>query len=139
VVDLLLLAVDSGLTVRLALEEVAGRAQGVVVGRVEAALRRVHAGARLADVLDELQDEVGDAGRPLLAALLDAERYGTPLAEPLERIGADLANQRRRQSEEAARRVPVKLLFPLVFCTLPAFALLTVVPLLAGSLPTLPE
>jgi hypothetical protein len=33
-----------------------------------------------------------------------------------------------------ARRLPVKLLFPLVLCTLPAFALLTVVPLLVGSL-----
>jgi hypothetical protein len=31
----------------------------------------------------------------------------------------------------------VKLLFPLVLCTLPAFALLTVVPLLAGSLRSL--
>ena len=36
-----------------------------------------------------------------------------------------------------ARRVPVQLLFPLVACVLPAFALLTVVPLLAGTLRTL--
>ena len=33
---------------------------------------------------------------------------------------------RRRTGEAAARRVPVKLLFPLVACVLPAFALLTV-------------
>ena len=37
------------------------------------------------------------------------------------------------RAEEAARRVPVKLLFPLVLCVLPAFALLTVAPLLAGA------
>jgi len=41
---------------------------------------------------------------------------------------------RRRNAEIAARRVPIKLLFPLVFCVLPSFALLTVVPVLAGSL-----
>jgi hypothetical protein len=38
----------------------------------------------------------------------------------------------------AARRVPVRLLAPLVTCVLPAFALLTVVPLLAASLESLP-
>ena len=38
------------------------------------------------------------------------------------------------RAEEAVRKVPVKLLFPLVTCTLPAFALLTVAPLVAGAL-----
>ena len=33
--------------------------------------------------------------------------------------------------------VPVKLLFPLVGCTLPAFALLTVAPLIAGAVRSL--
>jgi len=44
---------------------------------------------------------------------------------------------RRRKAEEAARRIPVKLLFPLVGCTLPAFALLTVAPLIAGAVRSL--
>ena len=43
----------------------------------------------------------------------------------------------RTVAEEAARRIPVKLLFPLVGCTLPAFALLTVAPLVAGALRSL--
>ena len=42
-----------------------------------------------------------------------------------------------RRAASSARRVPVTLLFPLVFCTLPAFALLTVAPLLAGGLRSL--
>ena len=44
---------------------------------------------------------------------------------------------RQIRAEEAARRVPVRLLFPLVLCVLPAFALLTVAPLLAGALRSL--
>ena len=40
----------------------------------------------------------------------------------------------RHELEVAARRLPVLLLFPLVLCVLPAFVLLTVVPLLASSL-----
>ena len=41
-------------------------------------------------------------------------------------VGAEARLLRRRASEVAARRLPVQLLFPLVLCTLPAFALLAV-------------
>ncbi|HSH59547.1 MAG TPA: type II secretion system F family protein, partial [Acidimicrobiales bacterium] len=60
--------------------------------------------------------------------------YGAPLAASLDRIADHVRRQRRRRAEEAARKVPVMLLFPLVVCILPAFALLTVAPLIAGAL-----
>jgi tight adherence protein C len=88
----------------------------------------------LADALDDIPVRVGDEARPLIGALVHSDRYGAPLLDGLVRLSAELRNDRRRRAEEAARRVPVKLLFPLVFCTLPAFALLTVAPLLAGAL-----
>jgi pilus assembly protein TadC len=59
------------------------------------------------------------------------------LALPLERVAEQARDVRRRHAEESARRVPVQLLFPLVACVLPAFVLLTVVPLLAGTLRSL--
>ena len=68
------------------------------------------------------------------AALVASERYGAPVAAGLERLAGEVRRDRRRRAEEAARRVPVKLLFPLVGCTLPAFGLLTVAPLIAGAL-----
>src|SRR3712207_6889914 len=55
----------------------------------------------------------------------------TTLFRSLDRLAFEVRADRRRRAEEAARRVPVKLLFPLVLCTLPAFALLTMAPLLA--------
>ena len=56
----------------------------------------------------------------------------------LERTSLELRLDRRRAAELDARRVPVRLLAPLVTCVLPAFGLLTVVPLLAASLDALP-
>ena len=79
----------------------------------------------------------GEAPRPLVAALVASDRYGAPLADNLARLADEVRRDRRRRAEEAARRVPVKLLFPLVTCVLPAFALLTVAPLLAGALRSL--
>ena len=43
----------------------------------------------------------------------------------------------RRAAEIRARKLPVLLLFPLVLCTLPAFGLLTVAPLVAGTFDSL--
>ena len=42
--------------------------------------------------------------------------------------------ERRRQAEAAARRIPLRLLFPLTLCVLPAFVLLTILPTVAQSL-----
>ena len=51
---------------------------------------------------------------------------------------ADEARQhRRRGAEAAARELPVRLSFPLVLCTLPAFVLVAIVPLLVGALSSL--
>lgn len=136
VVDLFRLAVGAGCNIRLATEAVVRHASGVVADGLRSALHQVDMGERLADALDGLH-HLGEPARPMLDALVASDRYGAPIVPALERVAAEARTIRRRRAEELARRVPVKLLFPLVFCTLPAFGLLTVVPLLARSLPAL--
>ena len=136
VVDLLVLAVGAGLTVPLAVAAVARHAKGSLAAELRRVLDDVDHGRRLADALDDVPARAGEAARPLTAALVASERYGAPVVTGLERLADDVRRDRRR-AEEAARRVPVKLLFPLVTCTLPAFALLTVAPLIAGTLGSL--
>jgi tight adherence protein C len=137
VVDLLVLAVGAGHNVRLAVEVVAARAPprfaAAFAGALDATARR----QRLADALDDMARSLGEPARPLVAAITAADRYGAPLSPALERLAVDARLERRRRAEAAARRVPVLLLFPLVLCVLPAFALLTVVPLLLGTLRSL--
>jgi tight adherence protein C len=133
VVDLLTLAVGAGLTVPLAVAAVARRHDGPVAAELRRVAEEVARGHRCADALDDAGARLGPDARPVLAALVASERYGAPLAEALARLSTDVRADRRRRAEEAARRVPVKLLFPLVLCVLPAFALLTMAPLLAGA------
>jgi hypothetical protein len=71
---------------------------------------------------------------PLADALLASDRLGAPVAPALARLATEQRIAARRRSEVHARRVPVRLLFPLVFLVLPAFVLLTVVPGLASGL-----
>ncbi len=135
-IDLFAVAVGSGLNVRLAVEAVARRAPpGCLADELRAVGREVSAGRRLADRLEEAPDRLNvEALRPLVAALVDSERYGSALGPSLDRLAAEARRRRHRRAEEAARRIPVKLLFPLVTCVLPAFGLLTVAPLIAGGL-----
>ena len=137
VLDLLALAVSAGLTVPLAAAAVGRRAQGPVAEALAGAVEAARQGQRLADVLDAAGVRLGAVGRPLFGALAASERYGAPLGPSLDRLAGEARADRRRRAEERARRVPVLLLFPLVLCVLPAFGLLTVVPLLGGAIQSL--
>jgi tight adherence protein C len=137
-VDLLLLATSAGLSLPVAHPLVAHHAPapvGPALTRADAAAR---AGLPRADALEAALAPLGSRAHALAHVLGDHLRYGTPLSAGLERAGLELRLDRRRQAEQRARRVPVRLLGPLVLCVLPAFALLTVVPLLAASLQALP-
>lgn len=133
-VDLLALAVGAGCNVALAVEAAGRRGTGAVADELVRVVDEVRRGRRLADALDAIPARAGEAARPLASALSGCERYGAPVVPTLERLGDEVRRQRQRRAEEAARKVPVLMVFPLVVCILPAFALLTVAPLVAGAL-----
>ncbi len=134
VVDLLNLAVSAGLTVPLAVEVVADHGRGQFALELDRARQSTAVGSELAIELDLITGRLGEPTRPVVRALSGALRDGAPLGPALDRVANDVRTLRRRAAEERARRVSVRLLFPLVCCTLPAFALLTVIPLLISTL-----
>lgn len=134
VIDLLALTVSSGCTVHSALRLIAPRVPGRIGSAVRRAVARVDAGERLTDALGALPAQLGSSVAPLVDVLTNALREGGAIGDALERLAADHRRARRALAHERARRLPVLLLFPLVLCILPAFVLLTVLPLLAGAL-----
>lgn len=127
-VELLRLGVEAGLTVPEALSALVRHQRSPLADRVAGALARTARGVRLADALEPLRTEPTLSA--LADALIDAERYGAPLTRPLDRLTADARAQRRQEAEQAVRRLPVRMLFPLVLCILPALGVLAVVPIL---------
>jgi tight adherence protein C len=138
VAELLAVAVGAGCNPLMAVRAVARGLDGRVPEALADAVARTEAGARLDDALGAAWASLGEPARPLLDALRSTDRYGTPLLPALRRCADEARAGRRRRAEEAARRVPVRLLLPLCGCILPAFVLLTFVPLLAGSVGSLP-
>jgi tight adherence protein C len=85
----------------------------------------LRAGASRGQALRHMADRVGlpdiDA---MVTMLIQADRFGTRMADALQVHADALRTQRRLRAEEAAAKLPVKLLIPLIFCIFPA--LLTV-------------
>jgi len=132
-IDLLAVAVGAGCTPYLALEVAARWAPASVAVPLAGALR----GCTLGLSFDAALDQTARAApllRPLADALLASDRLGAPVGPVLARLADEERTALRRTAETRARRVPVRLLFPLVFLVLPAFVLLTVVPGLASGL-----
>jgi Flp pilus assembly protein TadB len=137
-IDLLLLCTGAGLSLPLAHPLVAARAPAPVGPALAHADRAVTGGTARADALLAALVPHGDRAASLAHVLVDHLRYGVALGPGLERLGLELRLERRRRVEEEIRRVPLRLLAPLLCCVLPAFGLLTVVPLLVASLRSLP-
>jgi hypothetical protein len=60
--------------------------------------------------------------------------YAVAGAVALVAQAREMRSRRRIAAEEAARTAPVKMLFPLVVCFLPAFVILTVAPVVLSAL-----
>ena len=69
-----------------------------------------------------------DDVRALVAMLVQTERFGTSIAQALRTHAEESRVKRRQRAEEAAAKLSVKLIFPLVFCLLPAFFVVAVGP-----------
>ena len=133
VIDVLAVAVAAGCTPYLAVEVAAKWGPPRSAAAFDRVLRSCALGAGFELALDDAA-RAAPLLRPLADALLASDRLGAPVGPQLARLAAEERTALRRRAEAHARRVPVKLLFPLVFLVLPAFVVLTVVPGLVAGL-----
>ena len=134
VIDLLSLVVGAGRPTVSAVSDICPRVAEPFRSELSAVVRRTEAGEPFVDSVRRLRVSLGPSVSSVVHAVTAAEIDGAPLQPALQRAADEAHRRRRVRAEEAARRAPVLMLFPLVFCVLPAFCLLTVVPLLVGSI-----
>jgi Flp pilus assembly protein TadB len=133
--DLLAAGSLAGLAAPLALRRAAGAVRGPLGEELHVVITAVDLGGRWRDELRAMADRLDLSDlRRAVAAMARTERLGSSLSETLRELAADVRDARRSRATERARKAPVKMLFPLVFLVLPAFLLLTVVPVLLVTL-----
>ena len=130
-VDLIRLSIDAGLTVRVALVSLADHVSGEIGSGLAGLVHDLGRGEPLSAGLRRFGGCLGPPVDELMTMLVSAEGTGAPVGPALARFADDLRRRGRVVAEERARRLPVLLLMPLVFCVLPAFVIVAVVPMLA--------
>jgi tight adherence protein C len=89
----------------------------------------LRAGLKRDDALKNLALRTGvEELNVLVAMLIQAQRFGTSVGDSLRVHSENLRLKRRLRAEEAAGKIAVKLLFPLIFCIFPSLLLVLLGP-----------
>ena len=135
--DLLVLGIHTGLTPHQAIAELAVSAPESVRGAFALTVHRCERGQSFADALTALPETLGPAAIGLADVIATSDRYGLPLGPVLDQLTTESRDSRRRLDQADARKLPVRLSFPLVVCTLPSFVLLAIAPAVIAALSSL--
>ena len=130
--DLLVVCVESGLGLDQAIVQVAKElehAHPVVCEEFMMVNLELKAGKRRQEALRNLAERTAvDDLKKLVAVLIQADRFGTGVAQSLRAHADFMRVQARQVAEEKAAKLGVKLVFPIFFCILPSLFVVTVGP-----------
>lgn len=127
--DRLALGLEAGLSFSVAFRRTSSNFRGLLGDEMRRGVRQLDRGHSKSVALDEigLRNPSGDL-QAFVASVKQAEALGTSLAETLRVQTSLLRARRRRRAEEASRRLPVLIVFPLVFFFLPALLIVYLAP-----------
>jgi len=130
--DLIIVCVEAGLGLDMAIAKTAEEMKirsPELAGELEMMGLELRVGSSRERALRNLAMRTGlDEVSTFATMLIQADRFGTSLAESL-RVHADsLRTRRRLRAEEAAAKIPLKLLFPLIFFIFPSLLLVLLGP-----------
>jgi tight adherence protein C len=131
--DLLVVCVESGLGLDQAMIQVAKElehAHKEITEEFAMINLELKAGKRRVEALRNLADRTAvDDLKKLVAVLIQADRFGTGIAQSLRAHADFMRIQARQIAEEKAAKLGVKLIFPIFFCIMPSLFVVTVGPM----------
>ena len=131
-IDLMTVCVEAGLGLDAALlragEEMNLRSQALA-DELNLMTLELRIGSTRARALQNLALRTGvDDIATFVTTLLQSEHFGTNVAQSLRVLAETMRDQRRLRAEESAAKIPLKLLFPLIFFIFPSLLLVLMGP-----------
>lgn len=131
--DQMLIAVQAGLGFESAMTRAASTGKGPLATELMRTLQDIQMGRNRADSYLALaqRTEVKDL-KSFVRAIIQADKYGISIGNVLRAQADELRVKRRQRAEEKAMKIPVKILFPLIFTILPVLFIVILSPAIIG-------
>lgn len=127
--DLLSITVEAGLGFDAALQRVANNSKGPLGAEFHRVVKEMQLGKSRPDALRELGQRTSVPElRSFVMAMIQADQFGVSIAQVLHVQADELRIKRRQRAEEKAAKVPIKILFPLLFGIFPALFIVIIGP-----------
>jgi len=127
--DLLTISVEAGLAFDAALSQVARNTIGPLAEEFFRVLQEMQIGLGRTDAMRALGERTDvEELRSFVTAMVQADAFGIPIANVLRVQASEMRIKRSQRAEEMAQKVPVKILFPLIFCILPSLFIVVLGP-----------
>jgi tight adherence protein C len=127
--DLLTISVEAGLGFDSALAQVVQHVPGPLSLELGRMLQEVQLGRSRADAFRDLaaRTDVEEMSAFTLA-MIQADIFGVSVSKVLRAQAKELRVKRRQSAERIAMQIPVKILFPMLFCVMPALFVVVIGP-----------
>ncbi len=127
--DLLTISVEAGLSLNAAIAQVVQNVPGVLSAEFARMLQEIQLGVPRSEAFRHLADRTDvDELNGFALAMIQADVFGVSIASVLRTQAQQLRIKRRQAAEAKAQQTPVKIVFPLVLCILPALFIVIVGP-----------
>lgn len=127
--DLLTISVEAGLAFDAALSQVARNTSGPLADEFFRVLQEMQIGMGRTEAMRALGERSDvEELRSFVTAMVQADAFGIPIANVLRVQAKEMRIKRSQRAEEMAQKVPVKILFPLIFCILPCLFIVVLGP-----------
>jgi tight adherence protein C len=127
--DLLTISVEAGLSLNAAIAQVVQNVPGVLSSEFARMLQEIQLGVPRADAFRNLAERTDvDELNAFALAMIQADVFGVSIASVLRTQARQLRIKRRQRAEAKAQQTPVKIVFPLILCILPALFVVIVGP-----------
>lgn len=119
--DLIFVSVEAGLGFDMALKRTTEKMPGPLSEELNRALDEINKGRNRDDALRGIVYRTGvEDLSSFITAVIQSEQLGSNIANMLRVQSSSMRQKRRQRAEELAMKVPIKMLFPLVFFMFPA-------------------